>query len=390
MSTLQLERSLQWRQGHVQASLASSELPVYFGTRRLRPGNFGLLIPELAIADDGFEEFVASVDAQRGPLTPEQLSYAEWVNGQDFAQNAASEYNLEADKLQLALRRTLEIFIRAYPLVCYFRFDVNPYYDGFYGGMDDYQLPIDLAYTSTRAFIASTFGEYRRPFVRAMLEASVPLAVHYCTLAGALRDSDLMCRILDASHELSLPDFEEKIYFSLFLVEMADLIRPQTLWNLIHSPLKGLPRAQSISQQASPENLYSVRAKTWVEFADKLVRLPVSKNTRWPKHPRANELEAIEIAGYQLEQVLDTQSMMNLSVESDNCLYSIQETTKAQNGVGYFKVTLDDITVGTLSVDEYESGYSVIALGVDNVELPNGAELKETTRLILENRENNE
>ena len=131
-------------------------------------------------------------------------------------------------------------------------------------------------------------------------------------------------------------------------------------------------------------------AKTWVEFADKLVRLPVNKNTRWPKHPRANELEAIEIAGYRLEQVLDTQSMMNLSVESDNCLYSIQETTKAQNGVGYFKVTLDDITVGTLSVDEYESGYSVIALGVDNVELPNGAELKETTRLILENRENNE
>lgn len=383
MATLQPERLLTWACGHARVAAMAPELAVYCGTTRLRPGNFGTVTTDLASADGDFDEFLASVDESRGPLSPEQIEFKDWVRSQDFAAIAAEEFAKPPECFELAVERTLELFVRAFPLVCYFRLEVNPFYDGFYGMGPEFQLPLELDNPDPRQFITRVFGEYRKPFVRAMLDNDLDYIVQICTVAGALDDPDLMCRVLADSRNLPIASLEEEIYLTLFLREFSSSLRPNTLWSLLFSSLEGLPRSLALAQRAKHDDLQSVRAKDWAEFADALSRLPVAVNLSWPEVPYARDLESQTIAGYLVRQLRDTQSMLNQSVASDNCLYSVEENRRAEEGVGYFELVRSGRVVGTMSVDSRADGWFVEALGVSNAELPNGDEFKLQVEEIL-------
>ena len=386
MATLQSERVLTWTYGRARVVALTPEIAVYCGSTRLKPGNFGVVTADLTSTGSDFDEMLAEIDMKRGPLSPEQREFMGWVRAQDFAAIAAEEFSKPPEHFALAIERTLELFVRAFPLVCYFHLEVNPFYDGFYGTGPELQLPLELDNPDPRQFITRIFGEYRKPFARAMLENGLDYIAQICTVAGALDDPDIMSRVLNEPRRLPITDFENETYLTLFLREFSSSLRPNTLWNLLFSPFDGLPRALALAQRAKVDNLLSVRAKTWAELADALARFPVAVNRCWPEVPYARGLEDQMVAGYIVRQLRDTQSMLDQSVASDNCLYSVEENRKAEAGVGYFKLVRNGCVVGTMSIDGRSDGWRIEALGVSNAELPNGDELKLQVNEILKGR----
>lgn len=378
---------------NVQIQITSDETAVYCFSKRALPGYWGQLILQVSDEIDKFEPIISEIDEFYGELTPEQVRYRESLLNSPHFEESEFEYTLEHENYIASATFIVDLFVRAFPVICFYNIQLNPFYDGFYGPFPGASLdPVKFAVRGPRQFVKSVFGEYRRSFVRELLNKEGSHVEGVVLLAKALKDPDLIQRGLGSEippNILETSAYNDEVIPVDIIDEFSEFLTPNSrLKLLLDSSPETFNRYRDIFRLIDRTNLKPLKAKNWEALLSKLVKIPLAESVNFPEWPTRNKLESIEVKGYTLKQVLCTEELISLSIDSDNCVSQVDHNINAENGVGYFRILLEGKTIGTTSIEPLDDGeYAITALGVANKELEYGTELESRLHSLLTNKE---